>query len=89
MQTHSQQVLSDSKAAGEELKQAHGHKLKSVKYKLGMIFTGVGAAVGAVLGLGVGAVVGGAGGAVVGTSIGSKVENSMKKKQRNIEFEGE
>ena len=81
-------TVEDSKRAGEELKQASRHKFKGIKYKLGMVLGGIGAAVGAVFGLGVGAAAGGVGGAVVGTGIGSKIDKLAKKKYQGIEFEG-
>jgi hypothetical protein len=59
-------AVEDSRKAGEELKEATGHKMKGIKYKVGLFFGGVGAVIGAALGLGVGAVVGGVGGGIVG-----------------------
>ena len=81
-------TVEESRRAGEELKAAARHKSKGLKMKLGLVFGGIGAAVGGVLGFGVGAVAGGVGGVAVGTSIGSKIDKVVKKKNRHIEFEG-
>ncbi len=76
--------LEESKRAGEELKAASGHKFKGLKMKIGLIFGGIGAAIGGALGFGVGAVAGGAGGIAVGTTIGGKIDKLVKKKTQNI-----
>lgn len=80
--------VEESKKAGDDLRAASGHKFKALKYKVGLIFGGIGAAVGGVFGLGVGAVAGGAGGLFVGTGIGGKIDKLVKKKTKAIEFEG-
>lgn len=82
------EAVENSKKAGEEIQQASGHKFKTLKYKIGMFFGGVGAVVGGILGLGVGAAAGGAGGIIVGTTVGSKIDKLAKKKYGNVEFEG-
>lgn len=81
-------AVESSRKAGEELKKASGHKFKTLKYKLGLVFGGIGGAVGGVFGLAPGLVLGSAGGAAVGTAIGSKIDKAAKKKHGALEFEG-
>ena len=82
------EAVEDSRKAGEELRAASGHKLKGLKYKMGMLVGGIGAVVGGIFGMGAGAAVGGVGGAVVGTKVGGKIDRSAKKKYKALEFEG-